>query len=579
MLDNSEFYPTPRPVIEKMIEPYKGRIWRGGINGDYVPAYGELDDKIILEPSAGKGDILDYITGRYKIGQRYSFSNEYPEYTKESVKSKQIYCCEQDPNLKHILQDKGYRVIADDFLEYNGDYYFDLILMNPPFSNGDEHLLKAWEIMHDGDIVCLLNAETLKNPYTKRRKLLADIVDKYGSWEELGNVFSDAERKTDVNVALVRLKKANAKTKLDFDFSGINKEKDFHISEETFKDAPALKDIVGNMLIQYDKIKEGFVEYMKLASLLDHYGAPLVVKDEDGKESNGISIFTVAQNAFKEGKNRKESFNLFCESMKHHMWRIVMGNINNIASFDMEKFMTHKVRQNFSEYLSRQGAMDFTRENVWNMITMLHDNKHNILEDAVVEVFDIFTSYHKENRLHVEGWKTNDKWKVNKKIILPRAVRWGIWSKASDLKMYGGEFDLHYESSSKYSDIDKVMDYLTGKKAEERVGLYESLITRFRRIGKVYPGDEFTSMDSNGESYYFKWKFFKKGTLHIEFKDEKLWEQFNLRACAGKHWLPEKEQRAYEEAKRKASQPQPKPEPKPLLQLAEATIQEEFVDL
>ena len=39
--------------------------------------------------------------------------------------------------------------------------------MNPPFSEGDKHLLKAINIMKNGgQIVCILNAETIKNPYS-----------------------------------------------------------------------------------------------------------------------------------------------------------------------------------------------------------------------------------------------------------------------------------------------------------------------------------------------------------------------------------------------------------------------------
>ena len=41
MFNNIELYPTPDNVIEKML------------NGE------SIEDKIILEPSAGKGDIVD----------------------------------------------------------------------------------------------------------------------------------------------------------------------------------------------------------------------------------------------------------------------------------------------------------------------------------------------------------------------------------------------------------------------------------------------------------------------------------------------------------------------------------------
>ena len=48
------------------------------------------------------------------------------------------------------------------------------IVMNPPFSAGAAHLLKARDVMQDGGkIRCLLNAETLRNPCTNERKELA----------------------------------------------------------------------------------------------------------------------------------------------------------------------------------------------------------------------------------------------------------------------------------------------------------------------------------------------------------------------------------------------------------------------
>lgn len=53
--------------------------------------------------------------------------------------------------------------------------------------------------------------------------------------------------------------------------------------------------------------------------------------------------------------------------------------------------------------------------------------------------------------------------------------------------------------------------------------------------------------------------FTVRGTLHFEFKDEKLWQEFNMRACAGKKWLPYNEEQAWKESKT------PKEEQKPEL--------------
>ncbi|MFH1320601.1 MAG: hypothetical protein ABII90_08110, partial [Bacteroidota bacterium] len=51
-------------------------------------------------------------------------------------------------------------------------------------------------------------------------------------------------------------------------------------------------------------------------------------------------------------------------------------------------------------------------------------------------------------------------------------------------------------------------------------------------------------------------KFWKKGTLHMTFKDEKVWEQFNIMAAKGKNWLPEN----YKEKQPVKKQSKPKTE-------------------
>jgi hypothetical protein len=52
--------------------------------------------------------------------------------------------------------------------------------MNPPFSNADDHFLKAWEIAENTDIVCLMNAETIRNPYSQKRQLVNRIIEDNG---------------------------------------------------------------------------------------------------------------------------------------------------------------------------------------------------------------------------------------------------------------------------------------------------------------------------------------------------------------------------------------------------------------
>jgi hypothetical protein len=152
---SKDFFPTPAAIAHRMLSKISG------------------DARHFLEPSAGKGEIAEAI----KSWRRYG--------------SVSVDCIEQSPELVSVLIGKDLPVVGFDWLEYPGVCYYDAIIMNPPFSNGDDHLLKAWDFLHHGEIVSLLNEETLKNPHTAARKRLASIIAGHG--EKLGSVHEPAE--------------------------------------------------------------------------------------------------------------------------------------------------------------------------------------------------------------------------------------------------------------------------------------------------------------------------------------------------------------------------------------------------
>ena len=91
--DNADFYPTPREVIEQMM-------------------LGEnILDKTVLEPSAGKGNIGDWL--------------------KENGAAK-VIACEKDPNIRRLLNGKC-DIIANDFMTVTSEQvsHVDYIVMNP----------------------------------------------------------------------------------------------------------------------------------------------------------------------------------------------------------------------------------------------------------------------------------------------------------------------------------------------------------------------------------------------------------------------------------------------------------------
>lgn len=142
---DNQFYPTLKSLLKKV-----------AASVDWMKI------SSVLEPSAGKGDIADYV--------REKLNTPYTRY------DTQIDCIEKDPGLRKILEGKEYHVIHDDFLTYYGKYHYDLVILNPPFSEGDKHLEKALELQkYGGKIICILNAETIENPYDKT--VLLFIVD------------------------------------------------------------------------------------------------------------------------------------------------------------------------------------------------------------------------------------------------------------------------------------------------------------------------------------------------------------------------------------------------------------------
>lgn len=472
-----EFYPTPDIVIKKMLETFEKK---------------DLRNWQILEPSAGNGAILDYLNHVV------------------SARSSRMYAIEQDPELTFALQGKKYRVIHNDFLSYEGDYLFDLIVMNPPFSNGDDHLLKAWDIMQSGHIVCLLNAETIRNPYSAARQQLSRIIEDNGAVEFLGPVFSTAARKTDVDIALVRLTKSE-KTRLNFEFENRTNESHADFSEEIVGDKAAVSDITGAMLRQYEKTKEAYADYVRAKKELDFYSQGLV--------NENTNISEMADLAYKEATsgistnrevNLSEAYNEFINRLKASAWLRILGKLN------IEKYLTAGLRSNFSSFKEQQGGMDLTRENIFSLLELIISNRGDIMQQAVVDVFDLMTKFYKENRVHIEGWKTNDAWKVNRKVILPYYIEMS----------YSGKYNANYRRWDEFGDIDKVMCWLTGKQLENIRTLRQS-------IGEVKIGD--SGLHS---SEFFDFRCFKKGTIHLIFKEEYLWARFNQEACKGKNWLP-----------------------------------------
>ncbi len=113
----TQYFPTPKHVIRKMNE-YIGL------------SYGNR----VLEPSAGKGKICDFLKETYTFDWN-------------------LDVCEMVGPFADELKEKGYNVAGSDFLEMpSPEKGYNLIIANPPFSNNQDvkHFLRMYELLAPG---------------------------------------------------------------------------------------------------------------------------------------------------------------------------------------------------------------------------------------------------------------------------------------------------------------------------------------------------------------------------------------------------------------------------------------------
>lgn len=491
---NESFFPTPPDVIDMMLEPFSEKDSLG-------KEYQYIKYNRILEPSAGKGNILDHLHSKYH------------------VRKSNIKCIEAEYELQMILREKEYEVIDSDFLEYSNDYFFDFIIMNPPFNNGDEHLLKAWEILHSGDIACLLNADTIRNPYSKKRKALLSLINEYGKHKFIGNVFKDAERKTDVECVIVWLHKPEPEKTFnfnaeDFDFEGDVIEQDINTSPL------ASANIIEAMIAQYEAARKLIIEKNQLEKQIDFYTREARIATKiTKKEADDPREISESQ---KNDDTNKKIMNLHEEldNLKDVFWKYIF------VKTKIGKKAPSKFQKEFLKFQDEARKMAFNSRNIRNLLEMLLLNSGEIMRQAFCDVYDTATRYHKDNtEKNEEGWKTNKWWKINKKIIIPHGVTYSGQSYSG-----GVRFTVSWTREDFWKDLDKCMCQLDGKQLDEIVTVENAFKIKMDNLSD---GTD-KKYQAEFESTYFKIRFYKKGTVHLIFKNNDLLVRFNLVITEGK---------------------------------------------
>lgn len=485
---NQDFYPTPNEVLDMMQIDCRGLK--------------------VLEPSAGKGNIIDYL---------------------KDNGAKEIFYCEINKDLAKVCDNKA-KFLKSNFLEVRAEQisHIQLIVMNPPFSEWKKHIEHAYNIAPDGcTIISLCNTDSIK--YIAKNSEIGNVIKNHSNIYDFGQVFKTAERQTNVEISCIHIFKPNYNNESTFEGFYMEVEEDINIEQG---------------LISYDEIQAYVNSYMGALKTFDK------VIDISNELHSTCSIFGLKNQlsysvVYGEHITSKD---MFAKELQRVAWKKIFAKMN------MDKYLTKGVIANINKFIENQTNVPFTRRNIFKMIEIIIGTKEQSFNTALVEAIDNFTKYTDENRYGVEGWKTNSGHLLNKKFIIPYAVT---------TKFGGGMGSAYNSNLERLDDLIKVLCNITGNnysnyentheffyqyKIKNKTGKvldYSQNIDSISRKHQENTDNIFENIPKTfGEWYdfgFFEIKGFKKGTMHLKFKDENVWWLLNKRYGEIKGFtLPEK---------------------------------------
>lgn len=455
---HKEFFPTPDTAIELMNLDVAG--------------------KTILDPSAGSGNLLDYAL-------RYG--------------AKKTIAIELTDELRQIVASK-HELIGKDFFDTKEEdiSHIDMIVMNPPFSNADKHILKAWEVAPGGcEIVAICNAQTIENDYTRTRKQLLSTINSYGNSQNIGQLFTEADRKTNVEISLIKLFKP--KRGNDFNFEG------FFIEEDEVQ-------IEQEGIQRYDEVKAIVNRYVGAIKNFDKMFSELEILNNSMKEI-GVSVLELEFSRNERIMDRDS----FSKMLQKRSWEYIFNKMN------LSKFVTSGVMKDINKFVEQQTKYPFTMKNIYKMFDVIIGTREHTFNRALEEAIDKITMHTHENRYNVEGWKTNSGYMLNEKFICENVAGFNF---NSDLKV---KYDSY--SSNRIDDLIKVICQITGKdylKLKEEHFTDQGINKIKFSSGNIYNFFDYVLQPNKWYDYaFFEVKFFKKGTAHFKFKNKNDWYLLN----------------------------------------------------
>ena len=379
--------------------------------------------------------------------------------------------------------------------------------------------LKLMQKRNGGAVVCLLNAETLKNPCTNDRLDLKRKLTEYNAKIEfIRDAFLDAERKTAVEIALVKVQLPEVHRE-SFILEWLRKAQEKREYQEEENTQLSDSDFFRAIVNQYNMEVEAGIKLIK-----EYYAMKPFILSEFGKDKEtgntiqtGGCILSLDIHTNRDKYNNKLSVNEYIREVRKKYWKALFENPKFIGQ------LTNNLQQDFYNKIEEMKDYDFSLYNIYQLKIDIQKKVVKGIEDTIIELFDELShkySYWDETSKNIHyynGWKSNKAWIINKKIIIPLAGYDSFWNRYNP---------SDYKIIRKLQDIEKCFNYLDGG-LTEAVDLEESL-----KFAEEYGETKDIQLK------YFTVTFYKKGTCHITFNNEELLKKFNIFGSQHKGWLP-----------------------------------------
>lgn len=488
MQDDLQFYPTPQALAER--------------------AWAKFEDKNfirVLEPSAGTGDLLapKRMTDRY--GRRLYG---------------QVDVIELDIRHHPRLREMGANVVGFDFLNHTNCAIYSHIIMNPPFAQGARHVLHAWQTLYEGEIVAILNAETLRNPFSTERQRLAKLIAEHGSVEFIADAFKgeSVEREAEVEVALVHLKKRGDGADILGDMlENLRREQDkadeleFRMPHELALPTDFVRQTVLNFEVAVRAAKEEAIAATRAAHFAARLGQTMEMLQTKEQDANARELVPSPQAV-------RERFAKAHAELKNAAWTQVL------RSTEVLKHLSSKAQRRVESQFETIKTLEFSAANVYGFLEGLVGQAGQIQTDMLLDVFDAIVQHHSENTVYYMGWKSNDKHRTAGMRI--KRTRFILPGESCESWRSSVSFELR----QMLADFDKVFAMLDGKR-QPAFGLVD-LFTSTADFERLKAGERLASD-------YFEVRYYKGiGTIHFFPRRMDVIERLNRFVGQHRQWLP-----------------------------------------